>query len=169
MSVLIKKVQSSVGWFYLSRDHHNPVNGLPCFTQEEVEWLKEQNLSKEELEFCYQVKLKDPSAKILPQKVIPPVGTRIPKIDDRPDKVKIAQDECMDFVNSWLPPPEDPELVSKYKDMNEGDWLLLGIEFDEMIKGKFLIDMAFLGWNETKYKKKLWQEKNDKVKKSAYS
>ncbi len=43
------------------------IQGTPCFTQYEVEWIAKNNLSEEELNWLFDTRIKDPSYNLIPE------------------------------------------------------------------------------------------------------
>lgn len=100
MSNLIKKVFSPklAKSYYITRTQNGLVNGIPCFSLEELDFIKQSNISVEELEYIYAAKLKDPLFNCCPKEDVLPVGTVITKEDSMDEGTKAAMRECVDFV-----------------------------------------------------------------------
>lgn len=66
-----RQVTSPTGKKYYIVEGENyslaPIEGCPCFTKREWDWIRLRQLSKEELAWIYDTRLKDPDYEFIPE------------------------------------------------------------------------------------------------------
>ncbi len=103
MGNLIKKVFSTklAKSYWISKVNQAPVNNIPCFSLEEIEWIKNKEVTTEELEYIYKAKLENSAFEFIPKEQLKQ-GAIVEKKDDRPESVKQAQKEFKEAIEKMF-------------------------------------------------------------------